>query len=116
MAERLKPTIISEAQITALVEAIRTRLLTLCKPRLVYLFGSAAEGRATALSDIDICVIFHSRNELKQNKKRILCEFPVEDVPVDWVLLDEETFNKKKDVGGVCFDIHKYGKVIYQDR
>ena len=43
-----------------LLDAFLKQLLSLCRPKKVIVFGSAAQGTMRPSSDLDVCIIFRS--------------------------------------------------------
>lgn len=67
-------------------------------------------------SDLDVCIIFHSPQELETYRKVILCSPPL--VPgyrIDYLFNDEKLYQEKLNRGGVCELIEKEGIKIYDD-
>ena len=89
------------------------KLVGLSQPEEIYLFGSAAEGKMNRLSDLDFCIVFSSKDAVKNSKKKIFSQPPFSEFAIDWVLVDRDTFDRKKELGGVCFDAFKYGRKVY---
>lgn len=79
----------------------------------VYIFGSFVTGCFTGESDLDIAVI-HPDNQ----KKKILLEDiykpgHLSEWPLDLILISKSDYQKKKDIGGVSFDIQETGIQLY---
>ena len=101
----------SQEKINELVSQVKEA----AKPDKIYLFGSYAAGKAKDSSDIDLCVIKNGlqdkQKELSKIKKNI---FGVA-IPVDILLFEEKTFNKRKNVwGSVQYEISHNGKLVYE--
>ncbi len=97
-----------------ITKEIVKRVQYAAKPDRIILFGSAASGRMTRDSDIDLLI-------LKKAIRRPLREcVPIYDAlsglgyPFDVVLMSTERFEESKNVmGGIAYPAHKYGKVLY---
>jgi len=113
LKERLHPTLIPQAEVDREVANILFKLTSLVAVNAVYLFGSAADGTMNTLSDIDLCVVFPSKAALVESKRKIFSNGAFSLFSIDWILIDQETFDQKKDLGGVCFDVFHYGRRIY---
>jgi predicted nucleotidyltransferase len=98
-----------------LVHEIVRRVLSVAKPERIILFGSAATGRMTRDSDIDLLVLEPApENRLKESVKirRALAEL---DYPFDVIVMRTERFEETKGIiGGLAFPVNKYGLVIYE--
>jgi len=98
-----------------LIHEIVRRILSVAKAERIVLFGSAATGRMTRDSDIDVLVLEAvPENRLKESVKirRALAEL---DYPFDVIVMRTERFEETKDIiGGLAFPANKYGRVIYE--
>lgn len=84
------------------------------QPKKVVLFGSAAEGRLSKESDLDILVIKDTKQPFWQRQKKI-AQLLEADVSVDaFVLTPQEVEKALKDVQPFIYDIIHQGKVIYE--
>lgn len=72
------------------------------------LFGSSAEGKNTADSDLDILLVIPDSEEPQDYYKIVTAPF-FSKVAVDWLILKESDFDEKKNIGGVCFVADKKG-------
>jgi len=99
-----------------LIEEIIGRILNVTQPERIILFGSAATGKMTRDSDIDLIVLkkaapANSRKEsvrLRQALRGLDCAF-------DIIVMATERFEESKGViGGIAYPANKYGKVIYE--
>ena len=101
-----------------LIDEIVRRVLSVCKPDRIILFGSAATGEMTRDSDIDLLIV---EPELEWNAKVWLDEsVRIRDAigsigyPVDVLLTTTGRFERFKDVvGGIHYPANKYGRAIY---
>lgn len=99
----------------SLLQEITELIVARFQPKKVILFGSQAEGRPKADSDIDLLVVMESSHKplerissVRQVLKGVL-------VPVDgFVLTPEEYEETKKVIGGLAYPATKYGKVLYE--
>jgi len=68
-----------------------------------YLFGSAVEGVFTDDSDLDFVVVAKNEVAIKQLQKEVYSP-RFTDIAVDRIFKTKESFDERKDFGGVCFD------------
>ncbi len=100
------------------IDEIVRRVLSVCKPDRIILFGSAATGGMTRDSDIDLLIV---EPELEWKAEIWLDEsVRIRDAigsigyPVDVLLTTTGRFERFKDVvGGIHYPANKYGRVIY---
>ncbi len=67
-----------------------------------YLFGSAVDGNFTADSDLDFIVVAKDDTSIKQLQKEVYAP-RFTDVAIDWIFKTKESFDERKNFGGVCF-------------
>ena len=80
---------------------------------IAYLFGSFLQDDFNAESDIDLAVILPKGID-KQSFLTKWRQFPAfVDWPFDLVVFEREQFEKKKNVGGVAFEIREDGVELY---
>lgn len=95
-------------------EAIR-RLVAVSSPARVIVFGSVANGAATADSDLDLLVLFDEVGDARRESVRLRAALGDLGMPVDVVVMSTARFEETKQViGGIAFPAHKYGRVIYE--
>ena len=99
-------------------EAIREiveRIVRVCRPDRVILFGSAAVGTMTRDSDIDLVVLESDVTDARKEALRIrhaLADLPS---PFDVTVMTSERFDETRGViGGIAWPAARYGKVVYQ--
>ncbi len=76
-----------------------------------YLFGSAVDGVFTDDSDLDFVVVAKNEVAIKQLQKEVYSP-RFTDIAIDWIFKTKESFDERKDFGGVCFDAFHYGKKL----
>lgn len=86
------------------------------KPDRIYIFGSVLEDSFTFASDIDVAIFFESQDKLQNAKKEIYKKTKKLEFPTDILFFELQDFEKKKEIGGVCMEIYKKGKLIYDKR
>ena len=95
-------------------EEIIRRILGVTSPRRIILFGSAAAGRMTRDSDIDLLVLEEKPNNPRQESVRLRRALRGLGFPIDVIVMTTDRFEETKDIiGGIAFPAYKYGKVIY---
>lgn len=67
-----------------------------------YLFGSAVYGNFTADSDLDFIVVARDQAAIKQLQKEVYTR-RFTDIAIDWIFKTKESFDERKNFGGVCF-------------
>jgi uncharacterized protein len=97
------------------LDQIVQRILAVCQPERVILFGSAATGQMTPDSDIDLLVVDHEASDARAqalNIRRVLAVLPY---PFDVIVMSRERFDETRDViGGIAWPAARHGKVIYE--
>ena len=99
----------------AILRQIVDRIVRLASPDRVILFGSAATGRMTADSDLDLLVIESEVSNARQEGLRLRSALEGWSLLVDVLVMSRQRFEETKDViGGLAYPAHKYGKVVYE--
>jgi len=111
MAIREEPMEIGET----LIQEIVQRILSVAKPDKIILFGSAAMGRMTYDSDIDLLVIERNPENRREEYIRIRRALRGMGFPFDIILISTRWFEESKDIiGGIAYPADKHGRVIYE--
>ena len=98
-----------------LLNEIIQRILTVAQPERIILFGSAAAGRMTRDSDIDLLIVENDPRDPHEESVRIHQVLRRMGYPFDIIIISKEWFEDSKDViGGIAYPANKYGKVIYE--
>lgn len=96
------------------IDEIVRRVLTVADPDRIILFGSAATGKMTRDSDIDLLVIERDPGSRLKESVRIGDALRGLGYPFDVIVISTEWFEDSKDViGGIAYPASKYGKVTY---
>ena len=98
-----------------LIAEIVRRILTVSKPARLILFGSAATGRMTRDSDIDLLVL--ALPEANTVAERVRGRRAIGNLgfPFDICIMAPEWFEASKNVfGGLAYPANKDGRVIYE--
>lgn len=67
-----------------------------------YLFGSAVYGNFTSDSDLDFIIVAKDQAAIKQLQKEVYTR-RFADIAIDWIFKTKESFDERKNFGGVCF-------------
>lgn len=98
-----------------LTREIVLRVLSVSKPDRIILFGSAATGRMTRDSDIDLLVLEDAPSDTREERLRIGDSLRGLGFPFDVFVIPTERFEESKSIfGGIAYPAHKYGRVIYE--
>lgn len=98
-----------------LIEEIIERILTVSRPERIILFGSAAAGRMTRDSDIDLLVLETTPGDPRKESVRLQQALRGLGYPFDVIVMAMERFEESKGIiGGIAYPANKYGKVIYE--
>jgi predicted nucleotidyltransferase len=95
-----------------LIERLYAQIISLVTPNQVILFGSASRGEMTDASDLDIVVIVQDISEVKSTQKSLNQLSRLLQWPVDCLVVDMETFNRKSAIGGVYFVAKEEGRQL----
>jgi len=99
----------------SLVKEIVRRVLSVARPDRVIVFGSAATGKMTADSDIDLLVLEARPESPREESRRIRSALGGLGFPFDVVVMATGAFEESKDViGGLAYPAKKYGRVIFE--
>ncbi len=99
----------------ALIEEIVRRVLSVAHPDRIILFGSAATGKMTRDSDIDLLVIDAQENDRRRKSVEIGDALRGLGFPFDVLVISRDWFEASKNVvGGIAHPANKYGRVIYE--
>ena len=98
-----------------LIRQIVERVLGVTQPEKIILFGSAATGKMTPDSDIDLLVIERSPDNPRQESVRLYDALGGLGFPCDVIVMSAERFEETKDViGGIAYPANRYGRVIHE--
>ncbi len=97
-----------------LVAEITRRIVAVTVPERVILFGSAATGRMTPDSDIDILVVVSDPQRPRDQSVRIRRQLRGLGYPFDIVVISAERFEESKGVvGGIAHPAKGYRRTIF---
>ena len=91
------------------------RTLTVARPQRIILFGSAATGRMTRDSDIDLLVLEPEPHDARKMSVRIGDALRGLGFPIDVMVMATSRFEQTRDlVGGIAYPVSRSGQVIYE--
>ncbi len=91
------------------------RILTVCQPDRIILFGSAANGQMTRDSDIDLLVLEAEVADGREEVLRIRNALAGLPFPFDVLVMRRDRFEESRNViGGIAWPAARYGKVVYE--
>jgi predicted nucleotidyltransferase len=97
------------------IKEIVRRILSVVSPAKIILFGSAATGRMTQDSDVDLLIVGDGFGDKRKGSVRIRQMLNGLGHPFDIIMISKEWFDESKEViGGIAYPANKYGKVIYE--
>jgi predicted nucleotidyltransferase len=106
-----RPVIVTDELLKEVVE----RIMDALAPEQVILFGSYAERRATADSDLDLLVVTERPLDREERLARTQGLFRDMPLPVQVITISRQEFEETRDViGGIAYPAAKYGRVIYE--
>jgi predicted nucleotidyltransferase len=76
-----------------------------------YLCGSAVDGVFTPDSDLDFVVVTKDQASIKQLQKEVYSP-RFADIAIDWIFKTKESFDERKNFGGVCFVAFHSGRKL----
>lgn len=90
------------------------RVLTVANPDRVILFGSAAAGRMTRDSDIDLLIVEPAPPNRTEESVKIRRALGDLGYSIDVIVISTGRFEETRDIfGGIAYPAHKYGTVLY---
>jgi uncharacterized protein len=99
----------------SLLQEIVRRVLLVARPDRIILFGSAATGKMTKDSDIDLLVLEKEPENRHERSVVILEALNDIEYPFDVIVMRTERFERtKRWIGGIAYPANKYGRVIYE--
>jgi predicted nucleotidyltransferase len=97
------------------IKEIVQRILRVCSPDRVILFGSAAMGTMNPDSDIDLLVIEPQVQDVREEATLLRAALDEVPYPIDVIVMSRERFDETRAViGGIAFPAAHYGRVIYE--
>lgn len=75
------------------------------------LFGSACSNEHSENSDLDILIVVKTQAQIKSVYDIVQTPY-FSPVAVDWIIKTKTDFDHHKDIGGICFVAHNFGREI----
>ncbi len=96
------------------IQDITAQIIEKYKPEKIILFGSAAHGKMTLDSDVDLLIIKKNTPLYGVDRMRELSKLIERNVPVDLLIYRPEEFEERLEMGDPFLKaVVKEGKVIY---
>lgn len=105
----------SAVEIEQEVDQVLHWVLSVCNPLKIILLGSALGNQFDDCSDIDLVLIFKSKEDAREARKRLYTSMRPVQRPVECLCVDAEKFNEMSNVGGIYWVAKKEGKVLFSD-
>lgn len=105
---------LSGNEIQERVSMVLEKILSYSNPEHVILFGSAASGKMTQYSDLDFVVVVKSKNSIRETNKALSKISFETKIPIDFLVVDQERYLQKSEIGGVFFDARCFGKTLFR--
>lgn len=103
---------ISDQDREAIIQTARQRILELCSPERIILFGSGLSQTFDSYSDLDFIIIFQSEKCALEGQKMLYRNTNLFPCAVDFICTDIKTFNRKSQIGGVMMIAAEEGRVL----
>ena len=105
----------AETELDNVLRTVLPRLVAALHPERIILFGSHAEGHATADSDVDLLVITARPVSHSQRLARTRGLFRDVRMPVQVLTLSRQQFERTRDIiGGIAYPAGRYGRIVYE--
>jgi predicted nucleotidyltransferase len=101
-------------EVNRLSKDLCAKILSLCTPRKIILFGSAARGKMFPSSDLDVCIVLDTALEAEKVRSVLVKAPPlIAGHAVDFLFYEEQEFAERATAGGVCEIIAREGVTLY---
>lgn len=111
--QRLKLRKYSSAETSILMTRATDSIIRLVSPLRVIAFGSVVNGTFDDASDLDFVVIFDTPEKAASGNRLLYRNGHLEGRRVDFLCVDEQTFLRKSEVGGIYWVAAHEGKVTF---
>jgi len=92
------------------------KLLEVCEPKKIILFGSFARGEQNEHSDLDLLIVVEEVTDLIEETARLRKALDCLDMAIDIALTSEDRYQTRKNsFGHLYFTADKEGKVLYDE-
>jgi hypothetical protein len=110
-----RPAALSPDEVEVIVQKKVRWILAACHPHEIWLFGSAAQGRMTEASDVDLALLFSDRSALLAGRRELYETKRPDEWPQDLVFFVADDFYRQSAVGGLPMLILRDGKRTYPE-
>ena len=104
---------LAASEIESIVQSSLSDILKTVSPQMVILFGSAVCGKFDDASDLDFVVVFEDRYQAAAGMKSLYRMNRSVQKPHDFICVDQDTFQRKSEMGGVLYVAKREGKVLF---
>lgn len=108
-----RPAVLSENEQAEIVRAKLAWVVESLQPQEVWLFGSAAGGRLTEASDLDLALLYESEQALRAAHARLWRLPRRENWPHDLAFYTSDDFYARASIGGVPMEAVSEGVRLY---
>ncbi len=116
LAAKLQKIELSPDQLEQISNRVVGEILSVSEPQRIIGFGSAFNGKIKRISDFDFAIIFYDGGDIRMQKRRIMTSKLFLDLPVDLLFFSQSDYEKKAEIGGICWQIKNQGWVLYDQR
>lgn len=103
------------AEIQFIVDETVRRITECFDPEKIILFGSYAQGKVTADSDVDILVVMREEGSRREAANKIDLALADRAIPMDLIVVTPEQFESQRtSIGTIIGEAARQGKVIYE--
>ena len=107
--------VVAQTALDELLEQIVQHIVRALDPEQVILFGSYAEGRATADSDLDLLAVTQHPMTCVERQERLSGLFQGLPLPVQVITISRQGYDETRGViGGIAYPATKYGRILYE--
>lgn len=114
--DKIRKNFLSKQETDERTNLLLQMILSVCSPHQIIVFGSAARYELTTASDVDVVVVFSNLDDLKSAKKTLHASSGELKFPVDFILVDQQTYDVKSLIGGALFDARVEGRVLFGEK
>ena len=101
---------VPQSERLSLMDKVATFIRVHTQPLQVLFFGSITADKFDAMSDVDVVAIFRTQEEATQARKSLYgADLSAVGRPIDFLCVDQETFDSKSQIGGVYFIARESG-------
>lgn len=109
----LVPTPVSPEAVEGILAGKLRWILAASDPLAVIVFGSAARGEMTEVSDIDLALVYPDAASLKAGRAAIFSRPPPDSWPVDLLFHTKESFLARRAAAGIGELIAAEGRLLH---